>query len=391
MTFTLVALSIFGIAAPFVFYPIALWLRARIAPSPIAIGDHTPGVDLIICAHNEAESISAKLENALQLDYPRDRLKIWVASDGSTDGTVEIARRFENQGVLVLDLPRRGKAHALAAVAEASRSEVMAFSDANSQWEEGALRALVAPLADAEVGGVAGDQRYFDSTTSIGERSYWSFDRRLKNWQARAGSAISATGAIYAIRRILFDAPPPDATDDFMISTGVIAKGKRLAFAQDAIAFEEPAAEIGGEFRRKVRITTRGLRGIVYRRGLLDPRKTGAYAFELLVHKFWRRMTWLPVLILVLLMPACWRSGGALSLLSFGVASWLILAVAGLSLPVLQRAKPIAASAYILMVNAACAVATFNAIRGRRVALWQNERESELATHPPPPPSDGLP
>ncbi len=394
MILSLALLSLSAIAAPFVLYPIALFLRAQLAPDPVASAACTPPVDLIICAHNEAQSIAAKIENALALDYPSEALRIWVASDGSTDATVELARCYEARGVVVLDLPRKGKAHALAAAAEASRSAgiqngaperaIMAFSDANSQWESAALRALVAPFADPRVGGVAGDQRYLpaDSTRaksddSAGERGYWSFDRKLKTWQARAGNTISATGAIYAIRRILFVPPPADATDDFMISTGVIASGMRLVFAEDALAFEPTASEAAGEFRRKVRIITRGLRAVGYRRALLNPARTGAYAFELLLHKLWRRLTWIPLLVLVLLAPACWSTGGGLALLSVVMIGWLAAGLAGLALAPLRRLKPFGVAAYILMVQAACAVATVNTLRGHRVSHWETERAAE--------------
>lgn len=386
MILTLALLSLFAIAAPFVLYPIALFLRAQLAPDPVHAAPCTPRVDLIICAHNEARSIVSKLENALELDYPKELLRIWVASDGSTDGTVELARRFEDRGVVVLDLPRKGKANALAAAAEASRTgdgtetAVMAFSDANSQWERSALRALTAPFADERVGGVAGDQRYLEgakSSDSAGERSYWSFDRQLKSWQARAGNTISATGAIYAIRRILFVPPPADATDDFMISTGVIASGQRLVFAEDALAFEPTASEATGEFRRKVRIITRGLRAVRYRRQLLNPARSGVYAFELLLHKLWRRLTWIPLLVLVLLAPTFWSAGGGLAILSLITIGWLGAGAAGLAWPLLRRLKPVGLCAYVLMVQAACAVATYNSIRSHRVSLWETERAAD--------------
>lgn len=375
-----VGLALLALAAPFVLYPLALFLRATFAPRAIAAADHAPQVDLIVCAHNEAASIGAKIENALALDYPRDRLAICIASDGSTDATVAIARGYADRSVRVLDLPRRGKAHALAAAAQATEGELMAFSDANSQWAPDALRALVRPFADPDVGGVAGDQRYRSGDAdaalerSAGERSYWSFDRWLKRWQSRAGSAISATGAIYAVRRALFEAPPPDATDDFMISTAVVARGRRLAFADDAVAFEPPAETHGGEFRRKVRITTRGLRGVVYRRALLNPFRHGAYALELAVHKVWRRMTWIPLLALVAVAPLCWASGGWLAAIGAGVSVAVALGLAGLAIPALQRGRVVAVCAYVVMVNAACAVATANALRGHRVAHWEPAR-----------------
>ncbi len=380
MTALVVAIALGAIAVPFVLYPLLLWLRASLAEAPIVARDWTPSVDLVICAHDEADSIGAKLENALALDYPKQQLAIRVASDGSTDATVEIARRFEPRGVHVLELPRGGKAAALSAAVAASSGEILAFSDANSMWQPGALKALVRPLADARVGGVAGNQRYAkrgdrpDADRAEGERAYWRFDRRLKLWQSRAGNAISATGAIYAVRRSLFEPPPPDATDDFMISTGVIARGYRLVFASDAVAVEPPADGASGEFRRKVRIITRGLRAVAYRRALLDPRRFGLYSAELLVHKLWRRLVFVPLVVLVFAIPACWAEGGWLAGFAAAMTAGLGAGIAGLVCPPLARFRPIGLAAYGLMVNAACAVAAFDAVRGRRVSLWESGR-----------------
>lgn len=385
-----VALALFALAAPLVFYPLLLWLHARWAPAPVAAAECTPRVSLIVCAHDEADVIAGKLENVLALDYPRDRLEVWVASDGSTDDTVRIARGFEARGVRVLDLPRRGKAHALDAAVQASTGEVLAFSDANSLWQPQALRALVRPLADAGVGGVAGDQRYGvrgdlpggEAGTAFGERSYWSFDRWLKQQQSRAGSVVSATGAIYAVRRSLYDPPPADATDDFMVSTGVVARGCRLVFAADAIAVEPPAEDGGGEFRRKVRVITRGLRAVLYRRALLDPRRSGVYALELLLHKLWRRLTWIPLLVLLLAAPACWSAGGPLAALAVGVVGTVGVGALGLALPSLARSKPVALAAYFVLVQAACARAAFDVARGRRVSHWDPERSTGRVSGP---------
>jgi cellulose synthase/poly-beta-1,6-N-acetylglucosamine synthase-like glycosyltransferase len=382
--------ALVAMAVPYVLYPVVLWLRATWAPDPIARASgvraaSTPSVDLIICAHDEATSIAAKLENALALDYPSERLTIWVASDGSSDGTVEIARGFEERGVQVLDLPRGGKASVLEKAVEASESEVIAFSDANSMWLPDALSALVEPLTDERVGGVAGDQRYLEpggmgTDSAVGERAYWSFDRQLKAWQSRAGSVISATGAIYAVRRSLFRPPPPDATDDFMISTEVIAQGKRLVFSLDAVALEPAAESSGGEFRRKVRVITRGLRGVFYRRALLHPSKTGGYAVELLLHKLWRRLTWIPLFALFAMIPALWSAGDWTASLALALALALSLGLLGLAVPALGRFRIVAMAAYVLMVNAACALATLNAVRGHRVSQWDSERPPERAT-----------
>ena len=203
---------------------------------------------------------------------------------------------------------------------------------------------------------------------ATGERGYWSFDRVLKRWQSEAGSVISATGAIYAVRRELFQPAPPDATDDFMISTGVIAQGKRLAFAPDAVALEKPASN-AGEYRRKVRILTRGLRAVFYRRELLRPSRSGLYALQLLLHKLWRRLIWIP-LLLMLAAPIVAADGVFQSLVAIGVLGLVVLAGAGFAAPSLRRFRPVDVAAYAVMVNAACAVATLNVVRGHRVSRW---------------------
>lgn len=378
------AICLVLIAVPFVVYPLLLWLRARFAHSPVRAAAITPAVDLVICVHNEADVIEGRIGNALGLDYPSDRLTVWIASDGSTDDTVvraeQLARRYPGR-VRVLDLPRTGKAGALIGAVTAGDAGVIAFSDANSEWQPDALRHLVAPLNDPTVGGVAGDQRYRhrrpgESRESSGERGYWSFDRLLKRWQAEAGSTVSATGAIYCIRRPLFEAPPEDATDDFMISTGVIAAGKRLAFSPDAVAIEPPAASTGLEFHRKVRVISRGLRSVLYRRALLDPRRTGIYGLQLLVHKLWRRLVWLPVLVLLICAPFAMLAGGPAGILGAIVLAVSALALIGTATDRLRRYRLFAIPAYVAVVNAACLVATCNLLTGRRITRWHLPRDN---------------
>src|SRR5690606_12620551 len=145
--------------------------------------------------------------------------------------TVDEASATGHPRVQVLDLPRIGKAAALnAAVAEAS-GEVLVFTDANSMLEPLALRRLVAPFADASVGGVAGNQAYSGSGHGAGERAHWDLDRLLKEAESTAGSVVSATGALYAVRRELFQPVVEGVTDDFYVSTGVVEAGRRLVFA----------------------------------------------------------------------------------------------------------------------------------------------------------------
>ncbi|MGH3060093.1 MAG: glycosyltransferase, partial [Gaiellaceae bacterium] len=239
---TLFWLGAGALAFTYVLFPLLVLLRAALRPRPHRLDDSTPQVTMVIAAHNEAATIGAKLENLLSLDYPPERLEVVIASDGSDDDTDDIVRAYAGRGVRLLTPGRVGKADALNAAVAASGGEILVFSDANSMYAPDALRALVRPFADPAVGGVAGDQRYLSSdgadAIASGEQHYWNLDRMLKQAESRAGNAISATGAIYAVRRSLFRPVAPAVTDDFYISTGVIAAGYRLVFAPDAVAYE---------------------------------------------------------------------------------------------------------------------------------------------------------
>lgn len=367
----LVAWTYFG-------FPALLWLLARLRPRPVRAAERFPSVSLVVCAHNEEASIATKLENVLGLDYPRDRLEVVVASDGSTDATNAIVGSYARRGVRLLERPRAGKIPALNAAVEAAHGEILAFSDANSLWDRGALRALVEPFADPAVGGVAGDQRYLAPSRgdgAAGERGYWDLDRRLKEWGSRAGSTTSATGAIYAVRRTLFRRVPPGVTDDFWVSTNVIAQGRRLVFRGDAVAREPVASGAGAEFRRKVRIMTRGLRGVLLMAELLDPRRHGFYSLQLLTHKVLRRLVVLPLTVLLVLSPFVYAEGRLYRAAALGQAVLYGLALLGLLSPRrLARARPLQLPAYFCLVNAAAALAAWNAVRGRRIESWESPR-----------------
>jgi cellulose synthase/poly-beta-1,6-N-acetylglucosamine synthase-like glycosyltransferase len=373
------------LAYTYLLFPLLVLLRAALRSRRYDSGEITPTVTLVISAHNEAASIDAKLENLLSLDYPEDRLEVVIASDGSDDGTDELVRGYAERGVRLVSLPRVGKAAALnTAVAEAE-GEVLVFSDANSIYAPDALRALVRPFADPSVGGVAGDQRYRSrdggDAIASGEQRYWDFDRLLKVAESRAGSTISATGAIYAVRRSLFRSVPPGVTDDFFTSTGAIAQGYRLVFAADAVAYEPVAQTSEVEWGRKVRVMTRGLRGVLMRRELLDARRHGFYAIQLLTHKLLRRTMVFPLAVVAGTSPLLWRRGRVYRAATLAQAAVYGLGAGGMLLRdrPLGRRKAFMLPAYFCFVNAASLRAVWNVVRGRRIDLWEPQRPTAAA------------
>lgn len=362
-------------------FPLLILLRGALFPRPYRQEDITPRVSLVIAAYNEARDIGDKLENILELDYPRDLLDVVIASDGSTDATNEIVAQYAEQysHIRLLALPRQGKAGALNDGVAASTGEILVFSDGNSKYLPDAIRQLVRPFADPSIGGVAGNQRYLPPTKEVsnaGETSYWSFDRLLKVYESRGGNVISATGAIYAIRRSLFQGVPEGVTDDFVTSTRVIAQGYRLVFAVDAIALEPVAKSVGLEYGRKVRVMTRGLNAVVMMRELLNPFRHGFYALQLFSHKVLRRLVFLPMLVLLVVTPFLWNEGVFYQLALFAQLAFYGLALLGAVFEKSGRKLPKIASIpfFITMVYTAAMIASWNVLRGRQVRSWKPQR-----------------
>ncbi len=373
------------LAYTYLLFPLVVLLRAALRPRPHLTGDVTPAVTMVIAARNEAAGIGAKLDNLLSLDYPAARLEVVVASDGSDDGTDEIVGAYADRGVRLVRRPRLGKAPALDAAVGQANGEVLVFSDANSIYAPDALRALVRPFADPLVGGVAGDQRYIGATDTdaiaSGERSYWDLERRLKAAESRSGNVISATGAIYAVRRSLFGPVSPGVTDDFFTSTGVIAQGHRLVFAADAVAYEPVSKTAEIELGRKVRVMTRGLRGVLLRRELLDPRRHGFYALQLFTHKVLRRTMALPLVAIATTSPLLWRRGTLYRAATVAQAAFYALGAAGILLAgrPLGRRKALALPAFFTLVNVASLRAVWNVLRGQQIDRWEPRRSEAAA------------
>ncbi len=376
---------VFALAATIVLYayigfPLLTWVRSVIWQRPVATSPITPSVSVIVCCHNEERAIGEKIRNLLALDYPQKLLQILIASDGSTDATEEIVRETGGARVHLLRLPRAGKAAALNAAVIHTTGEILVFSDANSIYATDAIRKLVAPFADFEVGGVAGNQVYRrglnDGTAATGEMNYWDFDRWMKIWQSRSGHATSATGAIYAIRRSLFQIVPEGVTDDFVTSTRVILQGQRLVFAADAVCYEPVAGAVQAEFGRKVRVMTRGLRGVWQMRALLNPFCFGFYSLQLFSHKVLRRLVVFPLLVLAICAPLLWKESLVYRGLAFGELAFFSAAVLGTGWGQLGLKPPklLSIPAYFCLINFAVLLAVWNLVSGKRFVVWNPHR-----------------
>jgi cellulose synthase/poly-beta-1,6-N-acetylglucosamine synthase-like glycosyltransferase len=273
-------------------YPMALRallaLRRR-APQPLSAEGELPRVSLIVAAYDEEDVIEAKVANALELDYPRDRLELIVASDGSADSTAERARAAGAD--LVLELPRGGKLAAQNAAVERASGEILAFSDANSAWRADALRRLVEPFADPAVAYACGQVRFLDATGSNLEGAYWRYEMAVREMESSLAGVTAGNGAIYAVRAAEYLPLAPSSSHDLAFPFQLAKRGKRSLYAPAAGAEEKMVPTLEGEFARKRRMMV-GLWDIVVGERMISPRGySPLYAFELFSHRLLRYLT----------------------------------------------------------------------------------------------------
>jgi len=266
-------------------YPALIWAWARLRerrrptgePSPAGARTEWPAVTLLIVAYNEEAQVPGRIENLLALDYPRDRLEIVLASDGSTDATVTRARAYEPHGIAVIGFEtRRGKPAVLNDLVPKAHGDMVVLADARQRFEPGTLRALVTPFRDERVGAVSGELvlRHGPGATAVGGGVgfYWRYEKFIRRSESLADSTVGATGAIYAIRRELFEPIPEDTIlDDVLIPLRIVRRGYRVRFEPDARAADWVAATARQEFGRKVRTIAGNFQLFARERWLLNP------------------------------------------------------------------------------------------------------------------------
>lgn len=358
-------------------YPALLWLLAR-ARKPMRVRPSAaPGISLIIAAHNEGAHLRRKIEATLRLDYPRDRLEIIVASDGSTDGTDAIAREFAGEGVQLLRIPERGgKTNAQNHAALLARNEILVFSDATTLFHGEALRRLAGNYADLRVGAVSGRYQYFDATgssTAAGSICFWSFENRIKALQSRLGTLTGCSGCIYSVRRSLYTPLPAGIISDLVQPLHVLLQGFRVVFEPRALAWEESTPDAEDELRMRVRVITRGIRGLLSVPALLAPWRHPWVAFQLWSHKILR---WCTPLFLLLIFA------GNLLLVDRPVFQFTLMlqlgfylsALALAALPERRRPRLLSLPLYLCTINAAGLISLFQLLQGRDFTAWQPSR-----------------
>lgn len=372
--------SLVAVAAITLGYPLLLLVTSSLVGRRWEIRDIEPTVSLIISAYNEESVIEEKIENSLRLSYPKEKLEIRVASDGSDDRTDELVRRYADRGVALVSFPRTGKTGMQNRMAETSAGEILVFSDANAMYEPDAIRNLVRNFADPAVGGVCGQLDYVTAGQSAGdsESAYWRYEKFMKRRESALSSVVGANGSIYAIRRCAYVPIAEDLISDLVEPLAVVRNGYRFVYEPEALSVEEATStSYEAEFRRKVRILTRSIRGLLAMRALLNPFRFGVFSLQLLMHKALRFVS--PLFL----------AGGALALTLLAIVGQYqsllavsVLGLAGAATVVRRNVRALPGPVtrichlayYYVIANLALVLAWRNVLSGNHMVLWSPQR-----------------
>lgn len=363
----------------YVGYPLLLAVLAAFRGNRAApLEGYCPPLSVLIAARNEEASIGRKLEETLALDYPPDRLEIVVVSDGSTDRTDAIVRACPDPRVRLLRVDDHlGKTFAQNLGVKECRGDVIVFSDATARYDRMALRYLAAWYHDPAVGAVSGRYRYVDPTrqspTGAGSIAGWNYENLIKTFQSRIATLTGCSGCIYSVRRSAYQPLEANLCSDLVEPLCIVRAGLRVVFEPRAVAFEETTTSSRQEFRMRVRVATRGMRGVASIPELWDLTRHGWVAFQLLSHKVLRWMV--PVWLCVLLATSAaagsvpfygWVFGLQLCFYAF---VWL-----SSKWPLYRRWRLLGVPVFFVTINAAMLVALWELLRGQRYVIWETDR-----------------
>ena len=364
-------------------YPFLLFLLGRlfykrnIYLSQAYDKKYIPFISIIIAAYNEEKVINKRIENLLQQDYPKDKLEIIVASDGSMDKTVEIAKQFEKHGIKVLDFKQnRGRAAVHNDAAKVAKGEILIFTDAGTEFEKNFIKEIIREFEIPNIGCVSGRLIFKTNQTSIStsEGLYWKIETKIRELENKLGIFASGTGACLAIRKRLFSVLDSREDIDDSLPLHVIMSGYKVFFSQSALAYDIANSSIRSEIKARSRMTAKGITGIIKRWGIKGWIKHPFVSWGLLSHKILRWFT--PFFIVglfisnIFLLNKSWFYKFAF----VGQIIFYILAILGFIGELFKKSIPIASIIFSFCIaNIGMGIGVIKGLLGKAPAAYKME------------------
>jgi poly-beta-1,6-N-acetyl-D-glucosamine synthase len=375
--------SVLLILHVYVGYPLGIYLWAHrrnkrngnnkdVGQTP---GTCLPSITVLIPAHNEERWISQKIENALELEYPRDRVQVLVACDGCADATVAIARQYSDRGVDVFDYqPRSGKTATLNRAVPMARGEIVLLTDANALLTSDTASLLVSHFRDPIIGCVTGERVCLPTqgTATKGEGLYWRYEAWIKNSESLLGSCLGSHGQVMAIRKSLFREIPVIGDDFYIPMRMLITEKVQIRFEPRAKGLIPSAANLRLELERKIRSHVSLLRDLPYLRAGLNPFKSEIW-WQFLSHHVLRLLVPFAMVTALLFAISLWKTSGLYRAMAVAQCVFYAAAAVGALLQAIGiRPAVVYIPFYFVFANAAVFLAWVRWARRRHQYAWQS-------------------
>jgi glycosyltransferase involved in cell wall biosynthesis len=362
--------GVLGAVYSYFLYPVLLLMlpRRRIWQR---VSADAPVLTVIIAAHNEASRIRAKLDNTLACGYARGRREVIVASDACDDGTDEIVRDYAARGVrLVRSETRLGKEHAQRLAIEASKGEVLVFTDVGTQLDLDGLRRITGPFSDPRVGAVSSEDRFLGADGKpAGEGAYVRYEMALRHLEASVAGLVGLSGSFFAARREVCSDWDTGSPSDFNTALQCVRRHFVAVVAPDAFGYYRDISAGSREYRRKYRTVLRGMASLWRHPSVLNPFRHGLFAWQVWSHKV---MRWaVPWFLLALFVASINLPGNGYRMALMAQLAFYAVVLAGALSTRLRGFGPVRLAYFFMEVNAAIAHAWVAFLLGSRITTWE--------------------
>jgi len=377
-------ISLFGIGYSYFIYPMILLAIknldsstssiCHLEPSPSAPSPHNlPTMSFIITAFNEEAQIASKLDNTLLAGYPKEKLEIIVASDGSTDQTNDIVTSYQNRGIILHHVKeRKGKENAQKSAIQIANGEILVFSDVSTQIEKEALHQIAVRFEDSCVGAVSSEDRFLTQDGEIaGEGAYVKYEMWLRKLESDVKSLVGLSGSFFAARKGVCQDWSIDIPSDFNTALNCVKNGYKAVTAPELLGYYPNLKDATKEYQRKVRTVIRGMAALFSQAYIMNPFKYKLFAFQVTSHKL---MRWLvPYFLILSFVTNFYLVDSSLLYLGAFMTQCLFytLAILAYGAEILRKSALVKIIYFFVQVNIAIFHASIMFLFGKRVILWE--------------------
>lgn len=380
-------ICLFLVAYTFVGYGLVLYVLVKlkkllVRTSKFDEAIDLPTVTLLIAAYNEEDLIVDKINNTLDLNYPKEKLEVIFITDGSTDHTADRIRRY-NQVTLLHQDGRSGKMAAIKRAIPFINGNITVFTDANTFLNKNAILELVKHYQNPKVGAVAGEKRIHveesADASSAGEGFYWKYESKLKKWDYELYSNVGAAGELFSIRTGLYQPVESDTIiDDHMIAMRIAENGYIIAYEPNAYAMETASANTKEELKRKIRIAAGGIQSILRLKKAANPFYYPVLTFQYISHRVlrWTITPFLLIIVFILNLLIIINGASFLYYLLFaGQVLFYLLSLVGMLFESKNiRVKAFFIPYYFCVMNYAVIAGIFRYFRNNQSAAWEKSK-----------------